>query len=122
MIDDELVASLGRDCVVSMRGRVLGGSRNVSPIPANGLVLVACGQGAGRLRTRAFVVEQCVPLLLFLLGRFCPILVLLERRVNNGVQEEFLVIQQVVAQRNVAPLRLMLLLLHLLLRCPRQEG
>ena len=31
--DDELVASLGRDCVVSMRGRVLGGSRNVSPIP-----------------------------------------------------------------------------------------
>ena len=31
--DDELVSSLGRDCVVSMRGRVLGGSRNVSPIP-----------------------------------------------------------------------------------------
>ena len=34
MIDeDELVSSLGRDCVVSMRGRVLGGSRNVLPIP-----------------------------------------------------------------------------------------
>ena len=31
--DDELVSSLGRNCVVSMRGRVLGGSRNVSPIP-----------------------------------------------------------------------------------------
>ena len=31
--DDELVASSGRDCVVSMRGRVLGGSCNVSPIP-----------------------------------------------------------------------------------------
>ena len=31
--DHELVSSLGRDCVVSMRGRVLGGSRNVSPIP-----------------------------------------------------------------------------------------
>ena len=30
---DELVRSLGRDRVVSMRGRVLGGSRNVSPIP-----------------------------------------------------------------------------------------
>ena len=30
---DVLVTSLGRDCVVSMRGRVLGGSRNVSPIP-----------------------------------------------------------------------------------------
>ena len=31
--DDELARSLGRDRVVSMRGRVLGGSRNVSPIP-----------------------------------------------------------------------------------------
>ena len=30
---DELVRNLGRDRVVSMRGRVLGGSRNVSPIP-----------------------------------------------------------------------------------------
>ena len=30
---DELVRSLSPDCVVSMRGRVLGGSRNVSPIP-----------------------------------------------------------------------------------------
>ena len=30
---DEMVRSLGRDCVVSMRGRVLGGSRNVSPTP-----------------------------------------------------------------------------------------
>ena len=30
--DDELVTSLGRGCVVSMRGRVLGGSRDVSPI------------------------------------------------------------------------------------------
>ena len=29
----ELVGSLGRDRVVSMRGRVLGCSRNVSPIP-----------------------------------------------------------------------------------------
>ena len=28
----------------------------------NGLVPVVCGQGAGRLRTRAFVVERCVPL------------------------------------------------------------
>ena len=52
---------------------------------ANGLVLVACGQDAGRLRTRAFVVERCAPLPLFLLGRFCPNLVLLERRVNNGI-------------------------------------
>ena len=31
--DDELVRNLGRDRAVSMRGRVLGGSRNVSPIP-----------------------------------------------------------------------------------------
>ena len=30
---DELVRNLGRDRVVSTRGRVLGGSRNVSPIP-----------------------------------------------------------------------------------------
>ena len=30
---DELVRSLARDRVVSMRGRVLGGSRNVSPVP-----------------------------------------------------------------------------------------
>ena len=89
---------------------------------ANGLVLVACGQDAGRLRTRAFVVEQCVPLLLFLLGRFCPILVLLERRVNNGIQVELLVFHPVDAQRNVAPLRLKFLLLCLLLRYPRQLG
>ena len=89
---------------------------------ANGLVLVACGQDAGRLRTCAFVVVQCVPLPLFFLGRFCPILVLPERRVNNGIQEELLVFQQVVAQQNVAPLRLMFLLLRLLFRCPRQLG
>ena len=37
---DELVRSLGRDCVVSMRGRVLGGSRNVSRMDLSWLFAV----------------------------------------------------------------------------------
>ena len=35
----------------------------------NGLVPVVCGQGAGRLRTRAFVVVRRVPIPLTPLGR-----------------------------------------------------
>ena len=62
---DELVRSLGRDCVVSMRGRVLGGSRNVSRMDLSWLF---CGQGAGRPRTRAFVVVRHVPIPLCPLG------------------------------------------------------
>ena len=122
VIDDgELVASLGRDCVVSMRGRVLGGSRNVSPIPGEWTCPGCMRSGCWPTKNTCF---RCgtVPLPLFLLGRFCPILVLLERRVINGIQKEFLINSKKVAQRNVAPLRLKLLLLRLPPSMPAAGG
>ena len=83
---DELVRNLGRDRVVSMRGRVLGGSRNVSPFWENGLVLVVCGQGAGRLRTRAFVAVRHVPIPLCPLDQ-CRISLVRLGRLQGELQE-----------------------------------
>ena len=60
--DDELVRSLGRDRVVSMRGRVLGGSRNFSPIPGEWTCPGCMRSGCWPTRTRAFVVGRRVPI------------------------------------------------------------
>ena len=61
---DELVRNyLGRDRVVSMRGA----RGTFRPFRENGLVLVVCGQGAGRLRTRDFIAARHVPITL------CPL-------------------------------------------------
>ena len=119
---DELVRNLGRDRVSSMRGRVLGGSLNVSPFRENGLVLVVCGQGAGRLRTHAFAAVRHVPIPLCPLDQCRISLVRLGRRVNRGIQGEFQEMRQVDVLRRDALPRLKPLLLHLLLRCPRLKG
>ena len=44
------MSSLGRDRVVCMRGRFLVAHGTFRIFRENGLVLVVCGQGAGRLR------------------------------------------------------------------------
>ena len=73
------------------------------PFRDNGLVLVVCGQGAGRLRARAFVAERHVPIPLCPLVRCRTFLVLVGRRVNKGIQEGFQEMRQVDVPRRGAP-------------------
>ena len=83
-----------------VEGRVLGcdelvGNLGRGPFWENGLVLVVCGQGAGRPRTRAFVAVRHVPIPFCPLDQCRAILVLLGRRVNRGIQEGFHKMRQV---------------------------
>ena len=104
---DEPVEHLGRDRFISVRGGVLGGSRNVAPIPGEwtcpGCLRSGCWPAK---KARAFDAVRHVPVPLCTLGQCRATFVLLGRRVSRGLLEGFQEMWQVDVPLRGAPLPL----------------
>ena len=87
--DDGLVRSLGRDCVVSMRGRVLGGSRNVSPNLGEWTCPGCICSGCWPTKNTCFRCGTVRPIFPLPPGPVLDNSRPVGRHVNNGIQGEF---------------------------------